>query len=322
MTDNETNADSLDVHSLSFKLPPFTPSNPRVWFRQIEAVFSTRRITSERTRYSYVVQSLPFDVAVDVEDLLDPIPAEEPYTQLKDAVINRVAKSANRMLRELFTQVELGDQTPSQLMRHMRSLLAGRHMDDAIFRQIWLDKLPLPMQQVLAMLDTSTSLDKLATHADRIMECYPSGTACSSLQQTSVSTSRSDNIDTPAHQGTPKSERDPPYVTLSSCCSAYRRAAPSSDLSQASNIVRSSDYEDLKDTVRLLCTQVSNMCSIINNLQSNSRQTYQRRRSKSREWQPQTVCWYHRTYGVKARKCIPPCKFPQKPQQLNDNASQ
>nr|VZI32676.1 unnamed protein product [Spirometra erinaceieuropaei] len=28
------------------------------------------------------------------------------------------------MLRELFTQIELGDQTPSQLMRHMRSLLA------------------------------------------------------------------------------------------------------------------------------------------------------------------------------------------------------
>ncbi|VDL92716.1 unnamed protein product, partial [Schistocephalus solidus] len=39
------------------------------------------------------------DVAVDVEDLLDPIPAEKPYTQLKDTVINRVAKSANRMLQ-------------------------------------------------------------------------------------------------------------------------------------------------------------------------------------------------------------------------------
>ncbi|VDM02000.1 unnamed protein product [Schistocephalus solidus] len=116
MTDTETNTGSLDANSLSFKLRSFTPSNPRVWFMQIEAVFSTRRITSERTRYSYVVQSLPFDVAVDVEDLLDPIPAEKPHTQLKDAVINRVAKSANRMLRELFTQVELGDQTPSQLM--------------------------------------------------------------------------------------------------------------------------------------------------------------------------------------------------------------
>ncbi|BHF67784.1 hypothetical protein SprV_0301081300 [Sparganum proliferum] len=124
MASNDSQTDSLDLNTLSFKLPPFTPSNPRVWFRQIEALFATSRITSERTRYSYVLQSLPFDVAVTVEDLLDPIPTDEPYTRLKEAVIQRVAKSANLMLRELFTQVELGDQTPSQLMRHMRSLLA------------------------------------------------------------------------------------------------------------------------------------------------------------------------------------------------------
>nr|VZI25050.1 unnamed protein product [Spirometra erinaceieuropaei] len=124
MASNDSQKDSLDIKTLSFKLPPFTPSNPRVWFRQIEALFVTSRITSERTRYSYVLQPLPFDVAVTVEDLLDPIPADKPYTLLKEAVIQRVAKSANLMLRELFTQVELGDQTPSQLMRHMRSLLA------------------------------------------------------------------------------------------------------------------------------------------------------------------------------------------------------
>ncbi|BHF70505.1 hypothetical protein SprV_0301355600 [Sparganum proliferum] len=124
MASNDSPKDSLDINTPSFKLPPFTPSNPRVWFRQIEALFATSRITSERTRYSYVSQSLPFDVAVTVEDLLDPIPVDEPYTRLKEAVIQRVAKSANLMLRELFTQVELGDQTPSQLMRHMRSLLA------------------------------------------------------------------------------------------------------------------------------------------------------------------------------------------------------
>ncbi|BHF65008.1 hypothetical protein SprV_0200801700 [Sparganum proliferum] len=114
------------------------------------------------------MRSLPLDVAVDVDDLLDPIPANDLYTHLKNAVIQRVAKSASLMLQELFMQVELGGQTPSQLMRHMRLLLAGRHMDDAIFRQIWLDKLPVPMQQVLAMLDISVSLDKMANHADRI----------------------------------------------------------------------------------------------------------------------------------------------------------
>ncbi|VDL88232.1 unnamed protein product [Schistocephalus solidus] len=93
-------------------------------------------------------------------------------------------------------------------------------MDDAIFREIWLDQLPLPMQQVLAMLNASTSLENLANHADRIMECYASGTACSSLQKTSVSISRSDNVGTPAHQGSSKSERD--RIIVLQCLSTGR----------------------------------------------------------------------------------------------------
>ncbi|VDL93835.1 unnamed protein product [Schistocephalus solidus] len=81
-------------------------------------------------RYSYILQSLPINVAVDFADFNVPIPVEEPYTRLKDTVIHRVAKSANRMMRERFTQVEHCDETPLQIMRHM---LAGCHMDDVIF---------------------------------------------------------------------------------------------------------------------------------------------------------------------------------------------
>nr|VZI42007.1 unnamed protein product [Spirometra erinaceieuropaei] len=98
--------------TLSFKLLPFTASDPRVWFRQIDAVFSTNRIINERTQYSYVVRSLPFNVAVDVEGLANPIPAEEPYTRLKYAVVQHVPKSENRTLWDMFTQMEPGDQTP------------------------------------------------------------------------------------------------------------------------------------------------------------------------------------------------------------------
>nr|CAK6928070.1 unnamed protein product [Fasciola hepatica] len=165
MSDRE----SIDIHAVALKLPVFAPNNPRVWFRQIEAVFATRHITSERVKYSHVVQAPPFDIAVDVEDLLDPIPLEAPYMKLEEAVIQRTGKSAGKMLRELFTSVELGVPTPSQLMRHMRSLLAGRQMDDAIFREIWVAKLPLPMQLVLSMLEPTTPLDKVAQHANRII---------------------------------------------------------------------------------------------------------------------------------------------------------
>ncbi|BHF67513.1 hypothetical protein SprV_0301054000 [Sparganum proliferum] len=271
MTDTEPKADSPDVSTLSFKLPPFTPSNPRVWFRQIEAVFSTSRITSERTRYSYVVQSLPFDVAVDVDDLLDPIPANDPYTQLKNAVIQKVAKSANRMLQELFTQVELGDQTNSQLMRHMRSLLAGSHMDDDIFRQIWLDKLPVPMQQVLSMLDTSTSVDKVANHADRISECYPVGATCANIQPTSTP-DRYDRVAISCPEGTQSPERDTSHVTRSACRCSSRRATTPSATSRQPNSPHRGDYDDLKETI--LRTPLYNSLLVSSRLRSESTQVH------------------------------------------------
>nr|VZH96746.1 unnamed protein product [Spirometra erinaceieuropaei] len=157
-----------------------------------------------------------------------------------------MAKWANRMLRELFTQVELGDQTPSQLMSHMRSLLAGRHMDDDIFRQNWLDKLPVPMQQVLSMLDTSVSLDKLANHADRISECYPVGATCTNILPTSVP-DRSDRVAISCPEGTPSLERDT-CVNRSACRCSSRRATMPSGQSRPSNSPYRGDYDDLKET--------------------------------------------------------------------------
>nr|VZI12561.1 unnamed protein product [Spirometra erinaceieuropaei] len=269
MASDDSQKDSLDINTLSFKLPPFTPSNPRVCFRQIEALFVTSRITSERTRFSYVLQSLPFDVA------------DKSYTLLKEAVIQRVAKSANLTQREIFRQVELGDQTPSQLMRHMRSLLAGRHMDDAIFREIWLEKLPVPMQQVLAMLDSNTPLEKLATHADRIKECYPIGASCSTIQQPPPSKGKPhQGIDSDS-EGPPLSEHDTPYTEKAPCCCTTRRAPTSAGPPRTPIAAYRTDYDDLRDTVRLLCTQVSNMCSALNSLQAARKQQCSHRRSKS-----------------------------------------
>ncbi|BHF60183.1 hypothetical protein SprV_0100314600 [Sparganum proliferum] len=248
MTDNGPKTESPTSASSPSNYLIFTPNTPRVWFRQIEAVLPMSRITSERTRYSYVVQNLPFNVAVNIDDLLDPNLANDPYTQLKNALIQRVAKSANRMPRELFTPVELGDQTPSQLVRQMRSLLAGRHMDDAIFRQIWLDKLPVPMQQVLVMLDISISLDKVANRADRISECYPVGVTCATIKLASAP-NKSDRVTISRPEGTPSLERDTFCVERSSCHCSSRRATTPSGPSRQPNSPQCDDYDDLKDTV-------------------------------------------------------------------------
>ena len=182
--DTFNSEDNIPIDTIvNLRLPTFSVDDPRIWFLQIEAAFSTRRIKSERTRFSLVVEALPHQTAKSVSDILENIPTEFPYTKLKEAIIKRSGFSESRDIKELFTTVELGDRTPSQLLRHMRSLLNGRSMDNALLIELWVDKLPMAMQHILAALPKDSDIDNIADTADRIAESYHTSVASVSPQR-------------------------------------------------------------------------------------------------------------------------------------------
>lgn len=71
-------------------------------------------------------------VATEVVDLLDYIPVEKHYEMLKNAVIRHIRKSDERMLHNLFNNLNLCHTKPSQLLRKMRALLGDNSMSNAV----------------------------------------------------------------------------------------------------------------------------------------------------------------------------------------------
>ncbi|CAE1312480.1 unnamed protein product [Acanthosepion pharaonis] len=169
----ESQSSETPLATLSLNIPAFNTTNTKSWFVQIQTLFDAKRITSQRTRYCYLVEKLQADIVEEVMDLLENVPDDNPYDRLKEAILKRSGASNEVMLRNLFTQVELGDRTPSQLLRHMRTLLGDNKMSENIMRSLWLDKLHTTTQ-ILAPMTEETQTEKLADIADRIHECFRS----------------------------------------------------------------------------------------------------------------------------------------------------
>ena len=153
------------------KIPPFWPADPQIWFAQVEAQFSTRGITAQKTKFDHIVASLAPEFAQEVRDLILTPPNTTPYDVLKEQLITRTAASEQRRLQQLFNTEDLGDRKPTQMLRRMQQLLGEKagDIDASFLRELFLQRLPSNVRMVLASTDT-TNLEKMAQIADKIME--------------------------------------------------------------------------------------------------------------------------------------------------------
>ncbi|XP_078495145.1 uncharacterized protein LOC144749911 [Ciona intestinalis] len=160
------NQDS-NLAAVSLKLPAFWKLNAAAWFHTVEAQMHVRNITADNTKYYYVVSALDSESATAVSTVLDQPPNQNKFETIKRellAVYELTEKQKKRLLLELNG---LGDRTPVQLYRYMRTLHSAPK-DDVLFMAFFLRQLPVNVQAILAARDF-TDVEKMALAAEEVM---------------------------------------------------------------------------------------------------------------------------------------------------------
>lgn len=174
MTEADVFKDAIgpEVLRVGVRVPPFWPEEPALWFAQVESQFTLSKITTDETKFCYLVSQLDHQYAAEVKDIITNPPATNKYVKLKTELVKRLSASQEKRVKQLLMHEELGDRKPSQFLRHLQSL-GGPAVPKDFLSTIWTSRLPSNIQTVIAS-QADLELDKLADLADKVHEIAPS----------------------------------------------------------------------------------------------------------------------------------------------------
>jgi hypothetical protein len=152
------------------RLAPFWAEWLPVWLAQGDAQFTLTGISSEQTKFYYVISQLDHKYAKEVENVITVPPERHTYITLRTKLVRQLSPSGEQRVRQLLTLEEMGESKPSQFMRHVRSL--PPNVSDDIFCSIWSGRLPSNVQVILAG-QPEGDLDAAARCVDAIFEVAP-----------------------------------------------------------------------------------------------------------------------------------------------------
>jgi len=73
------NSADTNIAAVAVRVPPFWPNDPALWFVQLEGQFALAKITSDLTKYNYVVGHLDHRFASEVRDIMTNPPNNDKY---------------------------------------------------------------------------------------------------------------------------------------------------------------------------------------------------------------------------------------------------
>lgn len=259
------------------KLPqPFWRDNPARYFTVAEMTFALHRITSDESKYRYVIIHLDPDLLNIVGDIIDRPPEVNKYETLKARIIDCLSESQETRLRRLLRGQAMGDEKPSVFLQRLRNL-AGGQCNDNVLRSLFMEQMPENMRGILAISQLD-DLAQLAAQADRIAEVMRPQIAsvCPAVGEVTLYSPKHANTNTNSTVAT-------------------------------TSATQTSEIGELRRAIEELTHKFER--SFRGRSRSRGRYPARSRSGTPNRKNSSGPCYYHRKFGTEARNCKPPCSW-------------
>ena len=266
-----------------FRIATFYALDVELCFNQIETQFALHQINDDDERYSLTCAALSGEVASDVRDvLLQPFRSNK-YESLKAILIERRGLTTPERVNKVISGERIGNDIPSRFLRRLQNT-AGfgtkAVVGKAVIRQAFIRQMPASIRAHLATQPDNATLESLAVLADRALAA-----------EEDVERSKPGVAEIKVEETTKL------VGLLEDLSRRIKKLAPAfAPNVQASGFVSNqpSQYRNEQDNARPFVPPP--------NPQRNDA-------AKTLDSANAPVCYFHQTFGDKARTCRSPCAF-------------
>ena len=299
----------------SANLPKFkiaTFYSTELWFNQIDTQFDLHKITDDDERYRLTCAALSGKVASDDKDVLLQPSLTHKYKNLKAILIERRGLTTPERVNKVISGEKLGSDIPSRFLRWLQKT-AGfgtkAVVGKAVIRQAFILQMPPSVRAHLATQPDSASLENLAISADHAVPAEKDvDEAKPGVAEINVSESgklvvlledlsrRLKKLETATAKATKKK-------TCGHSQANENRAAKTQFFPnvQAEPFIPNNQAVTRQD--------VSNINKKNSGPNAPPPQTAQTNAAQPIDTADAPVCFYHQTFGDRARTCREPCAF-------------
>ena len=166
---NSSVVNSTAAH-VAVKPPAFDESSVARWFKILESMFITARVTSSQTKFHHTLSNLPVNVA---SQLSDAVIDSADYETLKKALVSQFTKPTPELFEDLINSNKIAFTRPTQYLNEIRKIGQQLSVNEDFLKIKFLKSLPDHIRPIIVSKEGIT-LDEMAHAADCIME-YEAG---------------------------------------------------------------------------------------------------------------------------------------------------